>query len=89
MFGGTEMKKLFVPLVVLSIVFIHAKISHSSHYWTKTYGGSGSDQTWDIMQTTDGEYIVTGSTNSFGAGDRDHLRGQPRLLMPVHERLHG
>lgn len=32
--------------------------------WTKTYGGSGSDQARSIIQTTDGGYIFTGTTSS-------------------------
>ena len=39
--------------------------------WQKTYGGSDSDQATSIQQSSDGGYIVTGSTESFGAGDKD------------------
>ena len=39
--------------------------------WTKTFGGSTTDQGWSIQQTTDGGYIITGMTNSFGNGDYD------------------
>jgi len=34
--------------------------------WQKTYGGSHHDGARSIKQTTDGGYIVTGYTNSFG-----------------------
>ena len=39
--------------------------------WQKTYGGAGHDYESSIQQTSDGGYIVTGDTNSFGAGGYD------------------
>jgi len=35
--------------------------------WTRTYGGSGDEFARDIQQTSDGGYVIVGSTNSFGA----------------------
>jgi len=32
--------------------------------WTKTYGGSGEDRSYDMIQTADGGYILAGVTNS-------------------------
>ena len=39
--------------------------------WTKTYGGLSNDAGYSIRQTNDGAYILTGGTNSFGAGGED------------------
>lgn len=34
--------------------------------WAKTYGGTLDDSARAIVQTSDGGYIITGTTNSFG-----------------------
>ena len=39
--------------------------------WTRTYGGSGSDEANALGKTSDGGYIIGGWTSSFGAGSRD------------------
>src|SRR5947207_1224561 len=39
--------------------------------WTKTYGGSNIDQAFAIASVSDGGFIITGSTTSFGSGGRD------------------
>ena len=39
--------------------------------WQKTYVGSGSQQVRSIQQTTEGGYVVGGSTSSSGAGAAD------------------
>ena len=36
--------------------------------WERAYGGSNSDYGWSIQQTSDGGYIVSGDTYSFGDG---------------------
>ena len=39
--------------------------------WDKTFGGSNSDCAFTMQRTSDGGYILAGSTDSFGAGGAD------------------
>jgi len=39
--------------------------------WTRTYGGVGSERGNSVQQTSDGGYIIAGSTSSYGAGADD------------------
>ena len=39
--------------------------------WQKTFGGIAQDYSTSIQQTSDGGFIVTGETHSFGAGGQD------------------
>lgn len=39
--------------------------------WGKVIGGSGNDSAFSVVQNVDNGYVITGRTNSFGAGGDD------------------
>jgi hypothetical protein len=50
--------------------------------WTAIWGGGGDDRAYSVQQTTDGGYILAGSTTSFGAGGTDFwlVKTAPELV---------
>ena len=65
------MKRIFLFISVISIIFLAANISQSFPYWSKTYGGGNYDILLFIQLTNDGGYIAAGSTQSFGSSGYD------------------
>ena len=43
------------------------------HRWTRMWGGLGIDRAYSLIQTADEGYILTGRTDSYGAGCQDVL----------------
>jgi len=41
--------------------------------WSNTYGGANDDQIYGIIETSDGGFLITGWTESYGAGNADVL----------------
>jgi hypothetical protein len=40
--------------------------------WSRRYGGSGNEECEQVLQTSDGGYVLAGFTTSFGSGWRDY-----------------
>jgi hypothetical protein len=52
-------------------VYLLKTDAHGDTLWTRTYGGEQWDEGCSVQQTYDGGYVVTGYTESFGAGGAD------------------
>jgi len=56
------------------IDFFFVKIdSEGNLQWTKTFRGVNDDDAYSLVQTSDGGYVLEGTTNSFGTGSSNTL----------------
>ncbi len=52
--------------------FMLSKFNSSGvEQWTKTLGGAGSEVAYDMVETTGGDFVLTGSTTTYGNGSGD------------------
>jgi hypothetical protein len=63
-------RKLALGICCLLSVMISSP-SHTQNTFQQTYGGNSDDGGWSVQQTSDGGYIITGITESFGSGGDD------------------
>lgn len=54
-----------------SDVWVVKTDAYGNLLWSQTFGGSGADYGYSIIQTSDGGYAVAGNTASFGASGTD------------------
>jgi len=52
-------------------VYLVKTDSQGIEEWSRTFGGSGNDSGMSVQEASDGGYIISGSTWSFGAGGGD------------------
>jgi len=52
-------------------VFFTVEAIEACQSWSRTFGGSENDWAYSVQQTSDGGYILFGTTESYGTGDYD------------------
>ncbi|MCD6493021.1 MAG: hypothetical protein J7K36_04360 [Archaeoglobaceae archaeon] len=62
----------YLTILVLALTLpMSVSASEPVVEWQKTFGGSSWDEAYSVQQTSDGGYIIAGSTLSYGSGEWD------------------
>ena len=68
-------KKLFLASTTILFVLVSfpliSLVGASSEMWSQTYGGTGGDLAYSLVETSDEGFALAGKTTSFGAGSSD------------------
>ncbi len=68
------MKVAAAVAVFISVTLLFAAmgpLASAASDWGQTYGGTGSDVAYAVVQTSDEGYTLAGATDSFGSGGKD------------------
>jgi hypothetical protein len=65
------MKRIIGIILLLALTNVVCAETAPDEEWSKTFGGIDDDRAYSVQQTSDGGYIITGITDSYGAGSRD------------------
>ncbi len=60
-----------ILIVALLNFFLTSTVLGAIPAWDKTFGGSGSDSAASVIQNQNGEYVIAGTSSSYGAGGYD------------------
>jgi hypothetical protein len=52
-------------------VYLIKTDDNGNFVWERTFGGTSNDTGFSVQQTSEGGYIITGATQSYGSGDYD------------------
>ncbi len=58
-------------IIFMSLTAVLAQAQAPDTLWTRTFGGTNSDKAMCVRQTSDGGFIITGKTESYGVGGSD------------------
>ena len=67
----TMLLPIVAALLLIVIVSDGSDAEPGDELWNLTFGGSGDDEGASIYMTSDGGFIIAGSTKSYGNGNDD------------------